>query len=141
MRNLLWIVFLLFISPGCKNKDGIPSTILPPQKMQMVLWDMMRADQFLNDYVINKDTSLKKIPESLKYYQQIFAIHKINKEQFQQSLSFYQSHPVLLKSLMDSISNFRSDTLKQPAKPDTVSSNPVQDTSIKKLKKKEIILN
>ena len=141
MRNFVWIVLLLFITPGCKNKDSIPATILPPKKMQLILWDIMRADQFLNDYVINKDTSLKKIPESLKYYQQIFAIHKISKEQFQHSFSFYQSHPALLKVLMDSISNFVSDTLKQPAKRDTVSVNPVQDTLIKKILKKDIKLN
>ena len=141
MRNFVWIVLLLFITPGCKNKDSIPATILPPKKMQLILWDIMRADQFLNDYVINKDTSLKKIPESLKYYQQIFAIHKISKEQFQHSFSFYQSHPALLKVLMDSISNFVSDTLKQPAKPDTVSTILVQDTLIKKIKKKGIKLN
>lgn len=141
MRNLLWIFLLLFITPGCKNKDSIPGTVLPPKKMQAVLWDMMRADQFLNDYVINKDTSLKKIPESLKYYQQIFAIHKINKEQFQQSFSFYQTHPVLLKALMDSISNFVSDTLKKPAITDTGLSITGKDTISKKIKKKGIILN
>ena len=141
MRNFLWIVLLLFITSGCKNKDSIPGTVLPPQKMQAVLWDMMRADQFLNDYVINKDTSLKKIPESLKYYQQIFAIHKINKEQFQHSFSFYKSHTVLLKALMNSLSNFVSDTLKQPAIPDTGLSITGKDTIIKKIKKKGITLN
>ena len=141
MRNFLWIVLLLFVTSGCKNKDSIPGTVLPPKKMQAVLWDMMRADQFLSDYVLNKDTSLKKIPESLKYYQQIFAIHKINKEQFQHSFSFYKSHPVLLKALMNSLSNFVSDTLKKPAIPDTGLSITGKDTIIKKIKKKGIKLN
>ncbi len=62
--------------------------------MQAVLWDLMRADQFLADYVFNKDSSLDKTTESLKYYQKIFAIHKVSKEEFQESFSFYQAHPV-----------------------------------------------
>lgn len=105
----------------------------------MILWDMMRADQFLADYVLNKDSSLKKIPESLKYYQQIFAIHKVSKEEFQHSFSFYQSHPVLLKALMDSISTPVNDVPKQLTKPDTISPIPGQDTSRMKKRKKPIL--
>ncbi len=139
MRTFQWIVLLLFFTIGCKSKNDIPNNVLPPPKMQLILWDMMRADQFLSDYVLNKDSSLKKIPESLKYYQQIFAIHKVTKEEFQHSFSFYQSHPVLLKALMDSISKPVDAAPKQLAKPDTASPIPGQDTSKIKKRKKPIL--
>ena len=99
MRIPLLLLLISVFVFGCKNDERV----LPPKKMQAILWDMMRADQFLADYVLNKDTLLKKTTESLKYYQQIFSIHKVSKDDFQYSFSFYQSHPVLLKEIMDSI--------------------------------------
>jgi hypothetical protein len=72
--------------------------------MQAILWDLMRADQFLNEYVLNKDSSLNKKTESQKYYQQIFAIHKISREEFLNSFTYYKMHPVSFKPILDSIS-------------------------------------
>ena len=129
MRNGLLIVLLIFFTVGCKNKNGVPGSVLPPEKMQVILWDMMRADQFLTDYVLNKDSSLNKTTESLKYYQQIFAIHKISKEEFQHSFFYYKSHPILLKAIMDSISTPLKVPPAQSTKPDSASVSPVQDTT------------
>lgn len=137
MRKGLLIMLIIFFAAGCKSKDAIPNSVLPQKKMQFILWDMMRADQFIADYVLNKDSSLSKTTESLKYYQQIFAIHKTSKEEFQHSFSFYKSHPVLLKAIMDSISTPPSDTLPALAKPDSATTTPVsnKDTAVKELKK------
>ena len=136
MRTGLLIVLLLVFTAGCKNKNSIPNSVLPQKKMQAILWDMMRADQFLADYVLNKDSSLNKTTESLKYYQQIFAIHKTSKEEFQHSFSFYKSRPVLLKAIMDSISKPTGD-IAALAKPDSVATFPTlnKDTTIKNLQK------
>ena len=104
MNKLFLIGSILFILIGCGGKNSIPSGVLPQKKMQAVLWDLMRADQFLNEYVLSEDSSLNKKAESLKYYQQIFAIHKISREEFQYSFSFYKMHPVSFKPILDSIS-------------------------------------
>lgn len=127
MRNRLLIFIILFFIAGCKSKSGVPSGVVAPKKMQAILWDMMRADQFLADYVLNKDTSLNKTTESLKYYQQIFALHKISKEQFQHSFSFYKTHPVLLKTIMDSIAAPPKDTIAK-----VIQTVPISDTVIAK---------
>lgn len=136
MRTGLLIALVVIFTAGCKSKNAVPNNVLPQKKMQAILWDMMRADQFLADYVLNKDSSLNKTTESLKYYQQIFAIHKTSKEEFQHSFSFYKSRPVLLKAIMDSISNPPGDTAAL-AKPDSVATSPTikKDTAIKGLKK------
>jgi len=104
MRTGLFILsFFLFIT-GCKSKNKIPVDVLPQYKMQAVLWDVMRADQYLADFVLNKDTSLNKKNESINLYRQIFASHKITKEEFSRSLSYYEMHPELMAVIMDSIS-------------------------------------
>ena len=104
MRGWLFIPVVLFLLAACKGKKKIPEGILQPPQMQAVLWDVMRADQFLNNYVFNKDTTLNKVSESLKFYEQIFAIHEINQEQFQESFTFYKEHPDLMMVIMDSMS-------------------------------------
>ena len=98
---LIWAGCVLFLS--CKGKDRVPGDILPEKKMQAILWDMMRADQFLTDFVLNKDTTINKEKESQRFYQQVYSIHKVTKEEFRKSFEFYRSHPSLLKDLMDSI--------------------------------------
>lgn len=104
MRPALLIMLVgLFIS-SCSGKEKIPRNLIPQKKMQAVLWDLMRADQFLSDYVLNRDTSLNKSAERLKYYNNIFSIHKISRENFQHSFAYYQAHPALFKMIMDSIS-------------------------------------
>ena len=99
---LITCFFLLFFS--CTNRDKVPDNVLSPKKMQSVLWDMLRADQFVATYVV-KDTGLNKKQESIKLYQQVFQIHNISKEKFQKSLEFYQNRPDLLKVILDSIFN------------------------------------
>ena len=105
MRTGLLTIFFSLLIVSCKSKHAIPAGILSQKKMQAVLWDMMRADQFLANYVLNRDTSLNKKTESIKRYQQILEINQVSKEKFQHSFLFYKSHPALLKVIMDSIAN------------------------------------
>ncbi len=103
MRTGLLIIFCTLMMTGCRNRNRIPSGVIPPPKMQAILWDMMRADMFLVDFIFRKDSALDKRTEREKMYGQVFAIHQTNKEQFGESFSFYRSHPVLFRAIMDSI--------------------------------------
>jgi hypothetical protein len=123
MRPLLPLFALtLLIIAGCKDSGKVPGNILPQPKMQAVMWDMMRADQFLSDYVLNKDSSKNKEQESIKLYSRIFAFHKISKEEFEKSFTYYRSNPLQLQMLMDSLSKQKlatpitdEDTMKKLA--------------------------
>jgi hypothetical protein len=100
-RIVLISSFFLF---SCGGKSDIPAGIIKPAKMQLVLFDVLRADAFVFDFV-KKDTA--KIPEaeSAKLQQQIFAVHKVSKEQFYNSYDFYKAHPGLMQPLLDSMIN------------------------------------
>ena len=115
IRGVLTICLLAFLI-GCKN-DNAPSGVLSKDEMRSVLWDMMRADQFLADYVFSRDTTLNKKSESIKLYREVFDIHHISKEQFQKSYTYYKTHPLLLKVIMDSLSNIPDETIEKLSKP------------------------
>jgi hypothetical protein len=120
MRLTFLLSFCCLIFIGCNSGLKKNKYILPQEKMQAVLWDMMRADQFLADYVLNKDTSLKKDEERYRMYQQVFIIHKIDKEIYQRSLSYYQAHPDLLKVMLDSLSKPKLAPIADTVKPKPV---------------------
>lgn len=148
MRFPLVILFAIFVFTACKGKNKIPADVLTQKKMQAVMWDMMRADHFLTDYVFSKDPKLDKTEESFKYYQQIFAIHQTNTEQFRKSYSFYTSHPALFKVIMDSLSKPEEAAPTQVMEPVALGDStpslpqPVQksDTIIRLKKKKGLSL-
>lgn len=149
MRIGLLIICFSIIITGCKNKSRIPADIIPQKKMQAILWDMMRADQFLSDFVLNKDSSLDKRTESIKLYRQVLAIHHISKEQYAESFSFYKTHPALFKVIMDSLSIPKTEAptemIKGPVPENSIQSSPGKrpkaDTVKHFRKKKSIPLN
>ena len=88
---------------SCKNNNEVPASILPVNKMKVVLRDMMQADIFVNDYILSSNPSLNKDSVRLIKYSEVLAIHQISKLQFQKSFNYYQLHPLQLKTVMDSI--------------------------------------
>jgi len=119
-----WVVLVcsvLTIS-SCNKSQKIPSNVLTQDKMQAVVWDMMRADQFLGDFVFAYDTTANKDSQSIRLYQQVLAIHKLSKEDFNRSWKYYKDHPALMQIIMDSIGR------KQVNGPSVV--NAIPDTAL-----------
>ncbi len=120
MRKLCFI-FLLGLA-ACSNRK-VPSDIIQPEKMKPLIFDMMRADQFVDSYVLT-DTALKSKEQHIKLYEQVFLIHKTNRDQFYKSLSYYQQHPKINKVLFDSLMSYSTrqreilfrDKYQKPAK-------------------------
>lgn len=102
--RIVVVIILISCIAGCRDKDGLPSGILKNEKMQAVLWDVIQAEAFTTQF-IKKDT-LKNAPlENAKLQQQIFAIHKISKEDFYDSYNYYIRHVDLMRTLLDSIAS------------------------------------
>ncbi len=127
MRLLVFMLLLFGVVQGCKRRIAIPSDIIPPERMQMVIWDLLRADEFVNAFVIAKDSTRDRKSECTRLYQNIFRIHHISREEFQKSLSFYQVHPLLTRGMMDSLNVFVQSSFA-----DQYGTKQVTDTASKK---------
>ncbi len=136
-RIALFISFVVLFA-ACGSKDQAPDGILPKREMQAVMWDMVRMGEFLNGFVLYKDSSIDKTAVSEKWYNKVYETHKINKEQFDRSYAYYEKHPMLLKEILDSLS--RKQVIPKTSTPvansnaDTVSAkstSPFIDTRIK----------
>ena len=97
--------------------------------MRKLMWDLMRADAYVSDFVM-KDSTRNQKAESAKLYEQVFTIHSTTEDIFKKSLAFYQNRPDLLKVITDSL---RSDERKaqEYQRPDK---KPQIDTAFRKMR-------
>jgi hypothetical protein len=125
----IFLLFALFLS--CSEKEQ-KQDILPEKEMREVMWDMMRADQYVAAFLL-KDSTRNKKAESIKLYEEIFRIHKITREQFKTSFDYYSAQPDLFRPIIDSLAKRKVTTA--PIRP----VHPVRKDSLVKplLRKRE----
>lgn len=134
--RVIFSIIIVFIFAACSQKNRIPAGILPQQKVRFIMWDLMRADEYINGLLM-KNSSLDLQTERFSLYEQIFRLHNTSRESFKKSLSFYQSRPDLLKVISDSLRTDERNALKnqyQDSKPviDTVQHQPPMDSILRK---------
>lgn len=124
MNRLLLVCLsaLMWCLVSCTDKDKVPAGVLPKDKMEKVLWDMIQAERYRDTYVRDSSLDLKK--ETFKLYAQVFEIHQVSKDEFIKSYKFYISRPDIARVMFDSLANRanrRREELYKPKPLDTVS--------------------
>lgn len=102
--------FLLMALVACSSKKKLPAGVLQPDKMKIVFWDMVRADQFLSAYVFDKDSTADKRRLSDSLYAVVFRIHHITPGTFSKSFEYYRRDPEAMKALIDSVNSSVANT-------------------------------
>ena len=119
MIRICTLLLAVVLFASCENKNKIPDGILKPDKMQAVLWDVIRADAFSTEFLKN-DSKKDPTEENLKLQQQIFAIHKTTKVDFYRSYDYYKSdNTQLFKKMLDSMVTQAERNRNAPVKPKT----------------------
>jgi hypothetical protein len=112
MRRPAIILLLIFFS-ACSSSP-VPHEILQPERMQKVVYDLIRIDEFINNFVLKDSTvDIKKKRSTL--YEQVFKVNHTTRKEFYTSYKYYQQHPDIQKGLFDSL----YENLNRK-KPDTV---------------------
>jgi hypothetical protein len=101
MRFLL-VLFVVCLA-ACNSGGKLPPGIMSKEKMQVVLWDLVRADELVS-YRTSMDSSLKLLPSSVGLYKSVLSLHNITEKEFKESFRYYETHPKLFKSVIDSLS-------------------------------------
>jgi hypothetical protein len=89
---------------ACRSGNA-KGDILGQDTMKLVMWDMLRADEYFTRLSLHDSTGAKK-NERFRLYQQVFDIHHITKGKFDTSYLYYAAHPVAYKLLIDSLETF-----------------------------------
>lgn len=98
----LFMFILASVLISCGSSSDRPGGVLPPKKMQVVLWDIIKADELVS-YQSALDTIIDKKGKSIELYNHVLRIHKVSEEEFKRSMVFYQENPKELKVVLDSL--------------------------------------
>lgn len=100
MRSILIVIgFAVLVSCGGASK---PADLIPKEKMELVLTDLLLAESFAESYR-SVDTT-RKMPQLYgEELDRVIAIHKITQKQLLESVDYYKTQPELFKTIMDSV--------------------------------------
>ncbi len=101
MKGLV-ITIAMLCTIGCANKVDNKG-ILSKEKMQAVMWDIIGADVFTEQFV-KKDSLKNALVENMQLQNKIFALHKVTRADFYKSYDYYTSHTDLMRVILDSMS-------------------------------------
>ncbi len=140
-------IICLIILCACTDNQKVPRGIIEKERMQAVMWDMLQADRYVNDFLPKEKDSLYNKTEVFKVYQNVFNIHGITKDEFLKSYKFYLNNPDISKIIFDSIGTqtekkrsegympkARRDSLKRLGV-DSLGKSPILDSVRKRLRK------
>lgn len=104
------ILIAMALMAAC-NSRSLPGDIISQEKMQPLVFDLIRADELVNNFTL-RDTLLKNKEEHIKMYEQVFKIHHTTREAFYKSFKYYQEHPDVNKVLLDSLLSYTTEKRK-----------------------------
>lgn len=110
------LFFLSVIFCACSGAPSIPSGVLPQEKMEAVLYDVIRADEMV-EFLKMSDSTYQRFSKRTALYDSVFQLHNIKKETFQTSLHYYQSRPDLLREIFDDLRKKAADTSRHSVDP------------------------
>jgi hypothetical protein len=102
IKRLIYL-FAIVLLIACNN--GTPKNVLPVNTMKVVMFDMLKADEWYARKPVG-DTLMLKVKEDIPLYEQVFAVHEITKKEFFDSYHYYEAHPVAYKELVDSLESY-----------------------------------
>lgn len=111
-----FLLFLPFVFCACSGANSVPKDVIPPAKMEAILYDVVRADEMV-DFMQMSDSTFRKFSKRASFYDTIFQLHAVKKESVSKSLKYYQGRPDLLKEILDSLQNKSAASQKPPMTP------------------------
>jgi len=91
-------------------KPGIPKNVIPPEKMEKILFDIHVAEGYATG-ITNQDSS-KKIAAAL--YKGIYKKFEIDSVGYNRSMDYYYKHPDIMKLMYENISNSLKKAKEKP---------------------------
>ncbi|HWB28790.1 MAG TPA: DUF4296 domain-containing protein [Chitinophagaceae bacterium] len=104
MRRWIACVIVTSFLISCSSGDDIPRDVIPINDMKVIMYDVMCAQELAA--VTNPKDTVAARDRTFELYQQVFAIHKITKDDFFKSFHYYEANPDKISILYDSISAY-----------------------------------
>jgi hypothetical protein len=115
------LIGLLLAVSGCSDKNSVPSGILPHEKMEAVMWDIIQAEQYSASFLAKDSAHINLKLENLRLYDEVFRLHQVSREEFRKSYQYYMSRADVAQVLFDSLlakgNRLRTESYSRPYRP------------------------
>ncbi len=98
MKKLLLLSCILL---ACSNAEKA-NKLIDMKTMQTVVWQLMQVDEYYTRISV-VDSTWKADKKNVEFYQQIFDLNKVDRNDFYHTIEYLQKHPIEFKKLMDSV--------------------------------------
>lgn len=106
MNRIIPFLFIILLV-SCSGKDKVPKTVIQPEKMQEVLWDVFLSEAWARQSAI-ADSTLVLSDEVKRKTEKVLAFHGVSEKRFFESYDWYLKHPAIFRSLLDSLHNLKT---------------------------------
>ena len=97
-----FFITILFFSVGCNSPKEKSADIIAPDKMKLVFWDYLRANEYAFE-IVRKDKTQNDTTLNLHLQNIIFNHYKVSRETFYKSYNYYTRNSNLLVPILDSM--------------------------------------
>jgi hypothetical protein len=104
MRKAIFLILTLWLFGCSSSSDRKFSGLLSKEKMVLVMWDIIGADVFTEQFV-KKDTSKNPLVVNMQLQNKIFSIHNVTRADYYKSYEYYMAHSDQMKIILDSITS------------------------------------
>ena len=87
MRSHLAAMIILVATCGCQSRQAVPADILSSDKMEEVLFDMLRSGHMVNNFILSKDSSINKEQAQIEWLNKVLTFHAVSEQQFKKTSS------------------------------------------------------
>lgn len=105
----------IFLS-ACSGDLPASKEVLSPDKLGVVLYDVVRADEMV-DLLKMSDSTFRNFSKRTALYDSVLTLHGLTKTAFKKSLDYYESRPDLLKEILDDLQRKIADTASKKKEP------------------------
>ena len=123
------LAVMLLAAGGCSDKNSVPSGILPHEKMEALMWDVIQAEQYSSAYLLKDSARIDLKLENLRLYDEVFRLHQVSRDEFRKSYQYYMGRADRAQILFDSLlargNRLRTESYSRPSRPVVATPSPV----------------
>ncbi|HEY4286251.1 MAG TPA: DUF4296 domain-containing protein [Puia sp.] len=97
------LVGVMLAVSSCSDKNSVPAGVLPHEKMEAVMWDVIQSEQYSATYLAKDSAHVNLKLENLRLYDEVFRLHHVSREEFRKSYDYYMGRADLAQVLFDSL--------------------------------------
>lgn len=118
------LVGVMLAVSSCSDKNSVPTGVLPHEKMEAVMWDVIQSEQYSASYLAKDSAHLDLKLENLRLYDEVFRLHQVSREEFRKSYLYYMGRADLSQILFDSLlakgNRLRTESYSRTYRPVTI---------------------